>query len=97
MTKHRTGARVHRVFDRAQTPYQRLCAAGVLTPLKRAEFDAVYQRLNPLQLQRDLEAALERLWSLAAPDPQRMSADAGAAAHPAPSVTLINKLTVTGG
>ena len=97
VTKHRTGARVHRVFDRAQTPYQRLCAAGVLTPLKRAEFDAVYQRLNPLQLQRDLEAALERLWSLAAPDPQRMSADAGAAAHPAPSVTLINELTVTGG
>src|SRR5947208_8630495 len=97
VSKQRAGARVHRVFDRAQTPYQRLCAAGVLTPLKRAEFDAVYQRLNPLQLRRDLEAALERLWSLAAPDPQRMSADAGAAAHPAPSVTLINELTVTGG
>ena len=29
--KQRSGARVHRVFDRAQTPYQRLCAAGVLT------------------------------------------------------------------
>ena len=97
VSKHRTGARVHRVFDRAQTPYQRLGAAGVLTPLKRAELDALYQRLNPLQLQRDLEAALERLWSLAAPDPQRMSAGAGAAAHPAPSVTLINELTATGG
>ena len=32
LTKHRVGARVHRRFDRAQTPYQRLCAAGVLPP-----------------------------------------------------------------
>jgi hypothetical protein len=73
VTKHRTGARIQRVFDRAQTAYQRLCAAGVPTPLKRAELDAPYQRLNPLQLQRDLEAALERLWRLAAPGPQRTS------------------------
>ena len=35
VTKHRAGARVHRVFDRAQTPYQRLCASGVL-PRSRA-------------------------------------------------------------
>jgi len=97
VTKHRTGARVHRVFDRAQTPYQRLCAAGVLTPLKRAELDALYQRLNPLQLQRDLDAALERLWRLAAPDPQRTSANPAGAARPASSVTLTNELTDIGG
>lgn len=107
VTKHRTGARVHRVFDRAQTPYQRLCAAGVLTPLKRAELDALYQRLNPLQLQRDLEAALERLWTLAAPDPRRASGDtaiapplersAPGAAQALASVTRTNELTNTGG
>ncbi len=71
VTKHRDGARVQRVFDRAQTPYQRLCASGVLTPATRAELEALYQRLNPLQLRRELEAALERLWTLAAPDPHR--------------------------
>ena len=76
VTKHRDGARVHRVFDRAQTPYQRLCAAGVLPSAKRAELDALYGRLNPLQLQRDLEVALERLWTLATPDPHRASGDA---------------------
>ncbi len=27
--------------------------------------------LNRLQLRRDLEAALDRLWTLAAPDPRR--------------------------
>ena len=75
MTKTRNGARVHRVYDRAQTPYQRLCAAGVLTPAKRQELDALYQSLNPLQLRRDLEAALERLWTLAAPDPFRAQGD----------------------
>jgi len=89
LTKHRTGARVHRVFDRAQTPYQRLCAAGVLSSPKRAELDALYQSLNPLQLQRELEAALEHLWRLAAPDPQR-------AATP-PPVTLSNELTESRG
>ena len=54
VTKHRDGARVRRVFDRAQTPYQRLCAAGVLPPAKRAELDARYGRLNPHHLHRDL-------------------------------------------
>jgi len=74
VTKTRQGARVHRVYDRAQTPYQRLCAAGVLAPAKRQELEALYQRLNPLQLRRDLDAALDRLWTLAAPDPLRAQA-----------------------
>lgn len=72
VTKTRAGARTRRVYDRAQTPYQRLCAAGVLTSAKRAELEQLYQRLNPLQLRRDLAAALERLWPLAAPDPHRV-------------------------
>ena len=70
VTKTRQGARVHRVYDRAQTPYQRLCASGVLAPATRDERAARYQRLNPLQLRRDLEAALDHLWTLAAPDPR---------------------------
>ncbi len=75
VTKSREGARVHRVYDRAQTPYQRLCAAGVLPPATRDELEALYQSLNPLQLRRDLEAALTRLWTLATPDPRRAQGD----------------------
>jgi hypothetical protein len=71
VSKTRAGARTRRYYDRAQTPYQRLCALQVLPPATRTALDALYQRLNPLQLRRDLEAALERLWTLAAPDPQR--------------------------
>ena len=106
--KQRAGARVHRVFDRAQTPYQRLCAAGVLSAAKRAELDAFYHRLNPLQLQRDLELALQRLWRLAAPDPSRTSPGNTSIAIPVvktspvgtqgiASVTLTNESTGIGG
>jgi hypothetical protein len=76
VTKTRHGAHVHRVYDRAQIPYQRLCAAGVLPAGKRQELEALYQRLKPLQLRRDLDAALEHLWTLAAPDPHRPQGDA---------------------
>jgi hypothetical protein len=72
VTKTRQGARTHRVYDRAQTPYQRLCATGVLAPATRRELDALYQSLNPLQLRRTLERELDRLWTLAAPDPHRV-------------------------
>jgi hypothetical protein len=71
VTKHRAGARVQRVYDRAQTPYQRLGASGVLTASTRQELETLYQRLNPLRLRRDLDAALDRLWALAAADPLR--------------------------
>ncbi len=84
-TKTRQGARVHRVYDRAQTPYQRLGAAGVLRPAKAQELERLYQSLNPLQLRRDLEAALERLWSLAAPDPLRPPGERVIAPTSAPS------------
>jgi hypothetical protein len=75
VSKSRQGARVHRVYDQAQTPYQRLCASGVLAPAKQAELERLYQRLNPLGLRRDLDAALERLWTLAVPDPRRPEGD----------------------
>jgi hypothetical protein len=71
LTKTRDGARVHRVYDRAQTPYQRLGAAGVLSADARRALEELYQSLNPLQLRRALERELDRLWALAAPDPGR--------------------------
>jgi Integrase core domain len=71
VTKTRQGARTHRVYDRAQTPYQRLGATGTLSAETRRELEALYQSLNPLQLRRALERELDRLWTLAAPDPRR--------------------------
>ena len=67
VTKERRGPRVHRVYDPAQTPYQRLCATGVLPPPHRQALETQYQALNPLHLRRQLDTALDRLWSLAVP------------------------------
>jgi hypothetical protein len=75
VNKTRDGAPVHRVYDRAQTPYQRRCATGTLPSTRRAELARLYLQLNPVQLRRDLDVALERLWALAAPDPHRGHAE----------------------
>ena len=65
VAKSRQGARVRRVHDRAQTPFQRLTATGVLAPDQQRELAALYETLNPLRLRRDIDAALATLWRLA--------------------------------
>jgi hypothetical protein len=63
--KSRHGARVHKVYDRAQTPYRRLLAADVLNEIKRQELAATYHHLNPALLRRQINENLERLWDMA--------------------------------
>ena len=75
--KTRHGAWVHRVHDRAPTPFQRLCAAGVLPSDIRQELEALYHSLNPLRLRRQIDAELASLWRLAAREPARSSQATG--------------------
>jgi len=63
--KTRHGAKVHKVYDTAQTPYQRLLKAGLLTEAKQQELAVIYHRLNPITLLRQINQNLERLWDLA--------------------------------
>jgi len=63
--KTRHGAKVHKVYDTAQTPYQRLLKAGVLTETKRHELAAAYHGLNPASLLKQINENLEHLWNLA--------------------------------
>jgi len=65
ISKTRHGAKVHKVYDMAKTPYQRLLESGVLTPAKRAELAAIYRGLNPVLLLSQLNGHLEKLWDLA--------------------------------
>jgi hypothetical protein len=65
VSKSRNGAKVTRRYDKAQTPYQRLIASNVLSKDKHRELQALYESLNPLQLRRDIDAHLQRLWTLA--------------------------------
>lgn len=65
--KTRDGARVTKRYDAARTPYRRLVAAGVLDAQQKAALDERYRRLNPARLKRDIDAALDLLWTLAEP------------------------------
>jgi len=63
--KSRHGAKVHKVYDTAQTPYQRLLRSRVLTEEKRKELEAIYAALNPVTLLRQIRETVEHLWTLA--------------------------------
>jgi hypothetical protein len=65
--KERRGARVIKRYDRAQTPYQRLCATGLLSPLQLEGLDRLQRRLNPVALRATIDRHLTTLWSLATP------------------------------
>ncbi len=65
--KTRHGAKVHKVYDTAQTPYQRLLKSGVLTEDKKCELAYIYGTLNPVTLLKQIRKAVEYLWTLAEP------------------------------
>jgi hypothetical protein len=65
VNKTRHGAKVYKVYDRAQTPYQRLLQSGALTEAKKAELAAFYRGLNPVLLLEQINGNLEKLWKLA--------------------------------
>ena len=62
--KSRSGARVHKVYDKAQTPYRRLLASGVLTEEKKQALANIYGALNPVVLLSQIRQAQQRLWTL---------------------------------
>jgi hypothetical protein len=62
ISKVRHGSKVSKRYDAAQTPYQRVLAAGCLTPAQTVALRQQFESLNPAALTRDIEAALEALW-----------------------------------
>jgi len=65
VAKTRRGAKVHKVYDKAQTPYQRLLLSGVLTEEKQRELANIYQFLNPVTLLEQIRQTVAHLWTLA--------------------------------
>jgi hypothetical protein len=66
VSKTRHGAKVYKVYDKAQTPYQRLLRATILTNAKKVELATTYASLNPKLLLQQINDNLEKLWKLAA-------------------------------
>ena len=60
--KRRVGSHVQKHYDPPRTPYQRLCAAGVLSAEQRQALDAQLADMDPIGLARALEQALDWLW-----------------------------------
>jgi hypothetical protein len=65
LAKTRHGARVYKLYDKAETPYQRLLSSGVLPDTKRTELSTTYRAANPVLLLRYINENLEQLWRLA--------------------------------
>jgi len=63
--KSRHGAKVYKVYDTAQTPYQRLLRSGVLTEDKKRELTDMYDALNPVNLLQKIRQSVEHLCTLA--------------------------------
>jgi hypothetical protein len=62
--KERVGAQVRRRYDVPTTPYRRALALGVVPAEAQARFAAELVAEGPLKRRRELDAALEALWSL---------------------------------
>jgi hypothetical protein len=62
--KTREGGKVHRVYDEAKTPYQRVLASGVLNRKQREQLEVRYQALNPAALWRQIQGLRDRLFDL---------------------------------
>jgi hypothetical protein len=54
--------KLHRKWDQAQTPYQRLLASGVLSPKQEVRLASLYTGTNPRQLRKTIYQAMEQLW-----------------------------------
>ena len=63
--KSRHGAKVYKVYDTAQTPYQRLLRSGVPTEDKKRELADTYSALNPVTLLKEIRQSVEHLCTLA--------------------------------
>lgn len=63
----RRGSKRLKFYDRAQTPYQRLLAAGILTAAQRQSLDQEFLAVDPAALARQISDTLSRLWKLGQP------------------------------
>ena len=54
--------KLRRRWDRAQTPYQRVLASGILSEEQETRLAQLYAATNPRQLHQDIYRAIEQLW-----------------------------------
>jgi hypothetical protein len=59
--KQRSGGRIHRVYDKAKTPYKRLMECPDVPEVKKQEIEKIYLSLNPAELKRTIDKKINNL------------------------------------
>lgn len=62
VNKQRTGSKLQRKYDAAQTPFQRLRGTGVLSEARQQHLTEVFHALDPVRLLQQVEALQDALW-----------------------------------
>jgi len=63
-SKERIGGRLHRTYEAAKTPYQRLLESGQLSPSAEKRLRKQYESLNVVELRREVERLRNELFDL---------------------------------
>ena len=63
--KTRVGSRVHKTYDRAKTPYQRVVDSSFIPKRSKTKLNKHYETLNPAALKREMDRLQTRLDQLA--------------------------------
>ena len=60
--KVRIGGKIHRKYEKAKTPYQRVMESPEVPKEKKEKLKRIYQSLNPAQLKRTIDRKLDLLY-----------------------------------
>lgn len=60
--KERSGGKIHRIYDKAKTPFQRLLKSPEISQTKKQELRTIYLSLNPAHLKRQIDKKLDMLY-----------------------------------
>lgn len=92
VTKHRQGSKVQRRYDPAQTPFQRLATAKILTEESTEHLTQVFRALDPVRLLQQIQTLQDALWRHTG---QESPAVGPAVSQPTPAQHVDFSLTVS--
>ncbi len=64
ISKERAGGKIHRRYDKPQTPYHRLLSSDDVSDRRKRELTKIYNSLNPAELKRTIDARLKKLYEV---------------------------------
>ncbi|MDR7521175.1 MAG: hypothetical protein QN168_01805 [Armatimonadota bacterium] len=64
IARQRVGTKVHKRYDQARTPYQRVLDSPTVLAADKQALRDLYLTLNPISIRDELDHRLQRLWAL---------------------------------